>query len=129
MSFLADLNKKSFDFPQKYRSWPFLTTSVHYQNQFSHHAGKVSTKPYTICQSKLLGTLCQVLKFLSFLACEGLAVVRFDIFRILAFNLDGNLCVSLLQLVMLVVMAFSNPPIVKFLIASNAIDFYLLFFD
>ena len=45
MSSLAGLKKKLFNFPQKYRFWPFLTTWVHLQSQFCQRTGKISKNP------------------------------------------------------------------------------------
>ena len=42
MSSLAGLKKKLFNFPQKYRFWPFLTTWVDLQSRFSQRTGKFS---------------------------------------------------------------------------------------
>ena len=49
MSSLAGLNKKLFDFPQKYRFWPFWATWVHLQSRFSQHTDKISKNPWNIC--------------------------------------------------------------------------------
>ena len=42
MSLLAGLKKGLFNFLQKYRSWPFLATWVHFQSRFSRRTGKIS---------------------------------------------------------------------------------------
>ena len=49
MSSLAGLKKKLFNFPQKYRFWPFLATWVHIQSRFSQRTGKISKNPWNVC--------------------------------------------------------------------------------
>ena len=71
MSSLAGLKKKIFNFLIKYRFWPFLTTWVHLQSRFSQRTGKISKNHRSISCGRLLGTLCQILGFLSLLACVG----------------------------------------------------------
>ena len=80
MSPLASLKKKSFNLAQKYRVWPFLTTWVHLQ-RFSQRTVKISKNPQSVSCERLLRTLCQILSFLSLLACGGVYVLQVDIFQ------------------------------------------------
>ena len=71
MSSLAGLKKKLFDFPQRYRFWPFLTTWVHIQGRFSQRTGKNSQNSSSISCRRFSGTLCQIFSFLSSKRCGG----------------------------------------------------------
>ena len=61
MSSLAGLKKKLFNFLQKYRFWPFLTTWVHIQSQFSQRTGKISENPRSVSWGRVVRNI--VLKF------------------------------------------------------------------
>ena len=71
MSSLAGLKKKLSNFPQKYRFWPFLTTWVQIQSRFSQRTGKISKNSWLVSWGRLLGTMYQILSFLSSKRCGG----------------------------------------------------------
>ena len=86
MGSLAGLKKKSFNFPQKYRFWPFLTTWVLLQSRFAQRTGKISKNLRSVSWGKLLATLCSIFSFLSSKRCGGVAVLQVDIFKIRDFS-------------------------------------------
>ena len=71
MSSLAGLNKKLFNFQQKYIICKLWATQVHLPSRISQRTGKNSKNPRSISLGRLLGTLCSILSFLSLLACRG----------------------------------------------------------
>ena len=63
MSSLVGLEKNLFSFLQKYRFWPFLTTSVHLQSRFSQITGKISRKLSVIFLEVVVRNIVLVFEF------------------------------------------------------------------